>query len=146
MQRISEISVTYNPRKKRAELPHIKKSEDVAACFREVWSNKMEYVEEMYLMLLNRSNKVLGFTKVSMGGVNATIVDPKIIFQVALKSHASGIILAHNHPSGGLKPSEQDIRLTKKIKEGAVILDISLLDHLILSKESYYSFADEGLV
>lgn len=146
MAKIAEIQITYSLKKNQALLPSIKSSQDSHKHFKEVWSNKIEYIEEMFLMLLNRSNQVLGFTKISMGGVHSTIVDPKVIFQIALKSHASGIIIAHNHPSGSLKPSEQDIRLTKRIKEASGLLDIALLDHLILSKESYYSFADEGLV
>lgn len=94
MFHLSEITVTYTPkRKKVAELPIIKSSKDSEACFRQVWSNRIEHIEEIYLMLLNRNNKVLGFSKVSMGGVNAAIVDPKVIFQTALKANASGIII-----------------------------------------------------
>ena len=146
MAKIAEIQITYSTGKKPKPIPKIQSASDSNKNFREIWSNKMEYIEEMYLMLLNRSNNILGYSKISMGGVHSTIVDPKVIFQIALKSHASGIIIAHNHPSGSLKPSEQDIRLTKRIKEAAGLLDIVLLDHLILSKEGYYSFADEGLV
>lgn len=102
--------------------------------------------EEFYIMLLNRSNVVTKKEQVSRGGMNATIVDPKIVFKVAVNNGASGIILAHNHPSGAVKPSEQDIRLTKKLKEGADVLDIALLDHIIVGANTYFSFADEGLV
>ncbi|MDQ3111444.1 MAG: DNA repair protein RadC [Bacteroidota bacterium] len=102
--------------------------------------------EEFYIMLLNRSNIVTKKEQVSRGGMNATIVDPKIVFKIAVNNGASGIILAHNHPSGAVKPSEQDIRLTKKLKEGAELLDIGLLDHIIVGANTYYSFADEGLV
>jgi DNA repair protein RadC len=102
--------------------------------------------EEFYVMLLNRSNIVTRKEQVSRGGMNATIVDPKIVFRIAVNNAASGIILAHNHPSGAVKPSEQDIRLTKKLKEGAELLDIALLDHIIVGANTYYSFADEGLV
>lgn len=102
--------------------------------------------EEFYIMLLNRSNVVIKKEQVSRGGMNATIVDPKIVFKIAVSNGASGIILAHNHPSGAVKPSEQDIRLTKKLKEGADVLDIGLLDHIIVGANTYFSFADEGLV
>jgi DNA repair protein RadC len=102
--------------------------------------------EEFYVMLLNRSNIVTRKEQVSRGGMNATIVDPKIVFKIAVNHGASGIILAHNHPSGAVKPSEQDIRLTKKLKEGADVLDIALLDHIIVGANTYFSFADEGLV
>ncbi len=102
--------------------------------------------EEFFIMLLNRSNVVTKKEQVSRGGMNSTIVDPKIVFKIAVSNGASGIILAHNHPSGAVKPSEQDIRLTKKLKEGADVLDIALLDHIIVGANTYFSFADEGLV
>lgn len=102
--------------------------------------------EEFYIMLLNRSNVVTKKEQVSRGGMNATIVDPKIVFRIAVSNGANGIILAHNHPSGAVKPSEQDIRLTKKLREGADVLDIALLDHIIVGANTYFSFADEGLV
>jgi DNA repair protein RadC len=101
--------------------------------------------EEFYVMILNRSNIVVKKEQVSRGGMSSTIVDPKIVFKAAVNHGASGIILAHNHPSGAVKPSEQDIRLTKKLREGAHILDIALLDHIIVGANTYFSFADEGL-
>jgi len=100
--------------------------------------------EEFWIMLLAKSNKVIGTHLISKGGLAATVVDPKIIFQVALENHAASIILAHNHPSGGLKPSREDIVLTKKIREGGNLLDITVFDHLILADDWYYSFGDEG--
>jgi DNA repair protein RadC len=102
--------------------------------------------EEFYVLILNRSNIVTRKEQVSRGGMNSTVVDPKIVFKIAVNNGASGIILAHNHPSGTVKPSEQDIRLTKKLKEGAAVLDIALLDHIIVGANTYYSFADEGIV
>ncbi|CAN5426353.1 DNA repair protein RadC [soil metagenome] len=102
--------------------------------------------EEFYILLLNRSNVVIRKEQISRGGMNATLVDPKIVFKVAVNHGASGIILAHNHPSGAVKPSEQDIRLTRKLKEGANLLDIALLDHIIVGANTYFSFADEGLL
>lgn len=147
MTQLAEIQITYCPKKPE---PHsrieVRSSSDCEKYFREIWSDKMDYVEEMYLLLLNRANMILGFTKISMGGVNSTVVDPKVVFQTALKAHASGIILGHNHPSGTLKPSQQDLQLTKRINEGAAILDISLLDHIIISSGGYFSFADDGLI
>ena len=97
-------------------------------------------------MLLNRANKVLGIYPVSKGGVSGTLVDPKLIFSVALKCNASSIILAHNHPSGNLFPSENDKELTQKLKSAGNFLDIKVLDHLIITPEGYFSFADEGLL
>jgi len=97
-------------------------------------------------LLLNRGNRVLGIMNVSSGGVSGTIADPKIIFTAALKSNASALVLSHNHPSGTLKPSQPDISLTKKLVDGGKLLDITVLDHLIVTNEGYYSFADEGLL
>ncbi|MDZ7650383.1 MAG: JAB domain-containing protein [Cytophagales bacterium] len=97
-------------------------------------------------MLTNRANKVLGIFELSTGGVSGTVADPKLIFAAALKGAASGMILAHNHPSGNLQPSQADLDLTKKIREAGKLLEIQLLDHVIVTSEGYYSFADEGLI
>ncbi|MBL7870526.1 MAG: JAB domain-containing protein, partial [Cyclobacteriaceae bacterium] len=98
------------------------------------------------VMLTNRANKVLGIFEVSTGGISGTVADPKLIFAAAIKAAASGIILSHNHPSGNLQPSQADIDLTRKIKEAGRFLEIQLLDHIIITTEGYYSFADEGLI
>ena len=108
--------------------------------------DRIELLEEFKMLLVNRRNRVLGVVDISKGGLSGTVADPKVIFAAALKSCASGIILAHNHPSGELNPSREDIALTNKIKAGAEILDLKVLDHLIISNDSFYSFADEGLV
>ncbi len=102
--------------------------------------------EEFWIILLNRSNKVLSKHLISKGGQSGTIADPKIIFQTALENHASSVILAHNHPSGNLKPSQADINLTQRIISAGNLLDISILDHLIFTNDSYLSFADESLL
>lgn len=102
--------------------------------------------EEFYLLLLNRSNTVIGKKQISKGGISGTVVDPKIIFSTALENKAVSVVLAHNHPSGNLKPSNEDLRLTRNIKEAGTILEISVIDHLIISNEGYYSFADEGMI
>jgi DNA repair protein RadC len=96
-------------------------------------------------MLLNRANKVLGVLEISSGGISGTVADPKLIFAAALKAGASGLILSHNHPSSNLKPSQADISLTKKVKEGGTLLEIFVLDHIIVTSEGYYSFADENV-
>jgi DNA repair protein RadC len=96
-------------------------------------------------LLLNRGNQVLGVYSMSKGGVSGTIVDAKLVFSVALKCNASSIIIAHNHPSGSLTPSEADKRLTQKLKKASQYLDIVLLDHIIVTKEDFYSFSDNGL-
>ncbi|CAH0213452.1 hypothetical protein SRABI27_02046 [Pedobacter sp. Bi27] len=107
---------------------------------------RIAFLEEFKIILLNRSNHVLGIVDISMGGVSGTYVDPKVVFAVALKGNASGIILTHNHPSGSVKPSEADIKLTKRLVECGKLLDINVWDHIILSENSYYSFADDGMM
>ena len=102
--------------------------------------------EEFWLMLLNRANKVIDTKLVGRGGVSSTVVDSKVIFSFALESLASAIILAHNHPSGNLKPSNSDIRLTKKIVDAGKIMEVPVLDHIIVGDNDYFSFADEGLI
>lgn len=102
--------------------------------------------EEFWILLLDRSNKVLARRRISQGGVSGTVVDAKQVFQVALEYLASGIVLCHNHPSGNLQPSQADIDLTEKLKQAAVFLDISVLDHLIIAETGYFSFADEGFL
>lgn len=102
--------------------------------------------EEFWVMLLNRANKVIDTKLVGRGGVSSTVVDSKVIFSFALESLASAIILAHNHPSGNLKPSNSDIRLTKKIVDAGKIMEVPVLDHIIVGDNDYFSFADEGLI
>jgi DNA repair protein RadC len=106
----------------------------------------MDHIEEFMVLCLNRANKVLGWARVSSGGLAGTVADPKLIFQIALKSNASSIILGHNHPSGNPKPSEADISLTNKMKRIGDLLTLAVLDHLILTSEGYHSFANEGLL
>jgi DNA repair protein RadC len=102
--------------------------------------------EEFWILLLNRSSLVLKKELISRGGVSGTVVDSKIIFKTAIENLASSVILCHNHPSGNTKPSEQDIQITKKLKEAGRLLEIPVLDHVIVSETGYYSFADEGIM
>lgn len=102
--------------------------------------------EEFWILLLSRNNKVLAKELISKGGLSGTVADPKIIFGIALQHQASAIILAHNHPSGNLKPSHEDISLTQKLSQAGKILDIKVLDHLIFTDDGFYSFADEGVM
>ncbi len=143
---LSEIQVTYKSKVKFSEMKLISTSKDGEEIFRSIWSDSMEFREEFYMLLLSRANRVKGWYRVSEGGTTGTVVDPKIIFSIALKCQACGIMLAHNHPSGNTKPSNHDLDLTKKIVAGGKLLEISVLDHLILTSENYLSFADEGLL
>ena len=102
--------------------------------------------EEFWVLMLSQNCKILGKELISKGGLNATVADPKTIFSAALRYSAVNIMLAHNHPSGSLKPSQQDAELTKKISAAGRLLDIKVLDHLIITDSSYYSFADEGVI
>lgn len=143
---LSEIKVVYSPKVEFKDMQKITSSRDCESVLRNIWSPQLELREEFYLLLLNRANKVIGWHCISQGGLDSTVADIRIIFSITLKCVATGIIVAHNHPSGNLKPSETDIALTRKIKEAGKLLDITLFDHLILSNEGYYSFADEGLL
>ena len=102
--------------------------------------------EEFYILYLNNSNKIIKYSQLSKGGITGTLVDVRLVFKEALQSGAVGIILAHNHPSGTLKPSQADIQLTKKMKSAGESLDIKVLDHLIVTEKAYFSFADENLL
>lgn len=103
-------------------------------------------IEEFWVLFVNKANEIIGKKKVSIGGTAGTVVDPKIIFGLAIEAKASGIVVFHNHPSGNLQPSSSDITTTKKLKDGGAFLEIPILDHLIISERGYYSFADEGNV
>ncbi len=142
---ISEISVSYSTSKQ--EKLKVNNSNDSAEILLNSWSkNTLELQEEFKILLLNRANMALGVYSMSKGGISGTVVDVKLVFAVALKCNASSIIVAHNHPSGNLNPSIADKNITLKIKKAGQFLDIELLDHLIITKEDYFSFADNGLL
>jgi len=140
---IAEIKITYTPKLKTSDLLSISCSQDVYEILIDEWDDLLHY-ESFKIVLMNRANKVLGISTISQGGISGTVADPKVIFQAALKANASSVILAHNHPSGNMKASQQDIILTKKIKEGGKLLDISVLDHLIITDIGFNSLADDG--
>ena len=145
MNTIKEIKLSYSMN----EVENIKITDSNSA-YKILINNwdmdTIELQEEFKVLLLNRANHVLGIYPLSKGGVSGTIVDVKLLLASAIKANASGIIIAHNHPSGNLKPSESDIRLTRKINEAAKLLDLNLLDHIIVTKCSYYSFTDSSVV
>ncbi len=122
----------------------IKTSGDIANYLRAQLKDKQH--EVFAVAYLNRANKVNHFEIISEGGITGTVADPRIILKKALEQNAVQIVLCHNHPSGSLKPSRADEALTKKIKEGGLLLDIHVMDHIIVSEDGYYSFADEGLL
>jgi DNA repair protein RadC len=120
----------------------ITSSRDAYEIFRSTMGDRP--YEEFWIILLNRANKVIKKCNISEGGISGTVVDPKKIFKISLDNHASSIILGHNHPSGVVTPSEADCRITKKLHEAGAMLEVTVLDHLIIGEDSYYSFADEG--
>lgn len=147
LYQVAEIELIYKSKVKASQRPQVSSSSEAYNIFLQVWEEgKIDFVEQFKVLLLNRANKVIGVVNVSTGGVTGTVADPKLIFTAALKANSCGIIISHNHPSGNLKPSRADEQLTQKIKQAGEFLDIKLLDHLIISSEGFYSFADEGLL
>ena len=143
---LAEIKVSY--RSRQNPKIRIADSKEVFDILYPLYDQSLiEYQELFFLLLLNRANSILGWIKLSSGGTSGTVVDPKMVFAIALQTNASGIILSHNHPSGNLKPSQSDIAMTKNINNAGQLLEIKLLDHVIVSPEGvYYSFADEGIL
>ena len=102
--------------------------------------------EEFWAIFLNNSNKVIHIAQLTHGGISQAIVDVRILFKIALEHFSTGVIIAHNHPSGSVKPSREDLNITQKIKEAGQTLTIQLLDHIIITQDSYFSFSDSGLL
>jgi len=146
-QKVAEIALSYSTHVPTEQRVTITEPAAAAKIFRGIWEPEtFELMESFKLMLLNRSNQVLGIVKLSQGGITGTIVDVRLIYGIALKSVATAIILCHNHPSGRLVPSDADKQLTKQVCKAGAILDIPVLDHIILTKEGYFSFAGQGLL
>jgi len=144
---ISEVRLVYRTKVKASDRLQVKCSKDAFDIFMGSWDlDSIEHIEEFKLMLLTRSNRVLGIADISKGGINGTVTDVRIILQYAIKANSSGIILCHNHPSGNINPSESDTKITQKIRESGNLMDIQLLDHLIITADEYYSFADNGFI
>lgn len=140
---LAEIKVSYtNQNTHRQKVLHSKAIYDAVLL---TWNSEtIEYIEEAKIILLNRANEILGVYELSKGGISGTVVDIRVILGVALNCNASSLVLIHNHPSGNLQPSEPDKGITKKLRDACKLLDLVLLDHLIISRDSYYSFADNG--
>lgn len=144
IQQVSEITVSYKPAVEASRRLRVSYSHEAEMVFRTVWELPLDLRESFYALYLDRSNKLLGYLLISIGGVTGTVVDPKVIFQTALKANACSVILAHNHPSGNPEPSRNDLLLTGKLKEAGELLEIQVLDHLILLPGGYHSMADAG--
>lgn len=141
---IAEIQVSYNTNSRVKQ--KITSSASAYEILKSNWNEgRLELQEEFKVLLLNRANDVLGIYNMSMGSVSGTVVDVRLLFAVALKCNASGIILCHNHPSGNLNPSDADKEITKKIKQASEIFDIKMIDHIIITHLGYFSFLDNGI-
>ena len=149
LNNVSEIDIVYKRKVtcKVSERPTVTSSYDTYRLCLHYWNeDKIELLEEFKVLFLNRANKVMQLFPVSQGGLTGTVADPRLILAAAVKLASCSMILVHNHPSGSLKPSRQDEELTQKIKCAAAYFDIKVLDHLIITPDGYYSFADEGLL
>lgn len=142
--KVSEIEVSYRPAIGRK--PIIKSSYDAYSELKAFYpEDTLELQEQFVVMYLNRANRVIGIYPIFKGGMTSTPVDIRLILSVALKVAATSIILSHNHPSGNLKPSQADIDITNKIKSAATFMDITVWDHLIITKDAYFSFEGKGM-
>ena len=146
---VCDVKISYEPRIKASKRPVLKTSFGIYRMLidNDVFpADTIEYKEYFKVILFNQANKVLGVSNISEGSTSQVSVDVKQIMQAAILSNASGLALAHNHPSGNCKPSYQDDSLTKKIQQACKLMDIMLLEHIIISSENYYSYADEGKI
>ncbi|MBF4518712.1 JAB domain-containing protein [Flavobacterium sp. ANB] len=144
-QTVSEIELIYKAKVKSSERPQIKSSTDgYKLVLSTLDYNKLEFFEQFKVLLINKAHKALGIYEISSGGIAGTVVDLRLIFSAALKANTTSLMMIHNHPSGNLTASEADKQITRKVKKAGKLLDITLLDSLIITSESYYSFDDEG--
>ena len=142
---VSEVEISYKNRVPYSQRPKVTTSHSAYEILTQLFpADFIDYRETFIVLYLNRASQVLGYSIVSQGGTTSTVVDTKMVIQTALLANASAIIIAHNHPSGNLRPSIEDNRLTKRVAEAAKLFDIAVLDHLIVTSESFYSFSDNG--
>lgn len=142
---VNEVQLVYRT-KVTGVRPMINSSAQAYDVLRDLFDADMETCEAFWVLYLDRGLRVKAAYKHSLGGLHGTVADPKLIYAGALKTLASAVIFAHNHPSGQLRPSEEDIRLTRKLVDGGKLLDIAVQDHLIVTREGYFSFADQGMI
>lgn len=145
--KVNEVEIVYRNPIPIHDRISITQSSTAYQVFRQTWDeNKIELLEQFKILLIDRGSHCLGISEIAIGGMSACIVDPRVIFAIALKTKSSGLILAHNHPSGSLKPSEADLSMTNKLVKAGNLLDISIIDHLIVTTQDYYSFSDNGIM
>src|ERR1035437_8078245 len=137
--KVCEIELVYKSKIKASDRIKIASALQASNVFMSSWDNdKIDFIEQFKLLLLNRAKRVLGIVEISSGGMGSTVVDIRLIFIAALKSGANSIILGHNHPSGNLKPSQSDIAITEKVRSAGKLMDIELNDHIIITSGGYY--------
>lgn len=144
METISNYSLKKEPT--NVAVQQISSPEDAQKYMRQFWGDDIEVYESFFLVLLNRQHQTIGYVKISQGGIVGTVVDVKIIAKYVIDSLASACMVAHNHPSGSLRPSEADIKITKKLQDVLDLLECKLIDHVILTKEGYYSFSENDIL
>lgn len=144
---IAEVKVSYKNTVKAKDRVQVKTSRDAYNALREMYdADEIDYIESSYILLLNHANHVIGKRLLSTGGRSACIIDTAVVAQISLSKNAHAIILSHNHPSGNLDASQQDIQITLKVKKALDLFDIRVLDHIIVTSDGYTSMADEGLM
>jgi DNA repair protein RadC len=143
---IPEITVSFRDSVKTSERFRLSHPSDAAKILSEAYKDCMQHHEEVNVLYLNNSNRVMGILNVAKGGIDKVVVDIRIILQTALKVSASAILLSHNHPSSDIKPSNEDLALTQKVKTGCEAIGIKLIDHVIITDGAYCSFAEENLI
>ena len=146
MEKLKEFQVKSVKNNNNFKSTKITKSSDAYGVIKQFYFGDIDIFESFFILLMNRSNQTVGYAKISQGGIAGTVVDVKIIAKYCIDTLCSGVILAHNHPSGSLVPSEADKKITKKIKDGLNLIDVQVLDHIILTENNYYSFGDNGLI
>lgn len=140
--KVGEVKLSYKVEERSGKF--VTSSESAKKLFDELYDNDYDHIEKTYILGLSRNNEMVSWMLLGVGGISGVVMDVRIILQFALLTNSSAIILSHNHPSGNPKPSSQDNLMTEKIKKGCEVVDITLLDHLILTSDGYYSYSDSG--
>lgn len=144
--KVYEMEVVYKPLLSIESLTQVRSPLEITQYLRAIWNDKLCYKESFYIVLVNRANRIIGHSLLSIGSSTGTVVDAAEVCKYAIISGASGVIISHNHPSGNLYPSSADIQITTQIKAGLDLFKLDLLDHIILTPDSFYSFADNGRI
>lgn len=141
---LTEIEIIYKKKKSALEIKKIVNSKDAANVFREIWDKSdIEMIERAYILFLDRRNSIIGYKLLAVGGQHGVVMDPKVIAYLAISVMAASVVIAHNHPTGVTSPSNDDIKVSKSVKDTLKVIDVVLVDHIIMTNESYLSLMDE---